>query len=159
MTPMRLAPALLISAAAVLTLGAAPAAPPPTPEQFIAARQAGLDMSVFVTGSLRNAAKAGGDVTKQGYATTVLNRWAHVLPTLFPAGTGEGQTALKTQAKAAVWSDRAGFLAKAANYAAATEKLKALAAAGDTPGFQAQVAEVDKACDACHAIYKEPPPQ
>jgi cytochrome c556 len=138
--------------------GLAKAAPPELrPEQYVAARQASLDMSTFVRGSMQSAMQSGLEARSQGYAAQSLARWAKVLPTLFPAGTGEGQTAAKTQARPAVWADRAGFEAAAARYAEATEQLLARAQANDTEGFKAQLAAVGKACDACHAVYKDGP--
>jgi cytochrome c556 len=114
-------------------------------------------MSVMAFGALQNAAKAGGDVTKSAYAASGLARWAKVLPTLFPAGSGEGSVKVFTQAKPLIWTDRPGFEAAAANYAAQADKLALLAKAGDAEGFKAQVAEVSRACDACHAKYKDGP--
>lgn len=146
---------LVAACAALLLVAAAP--PALAPEQYVAARQASLDMSVIAFGALQNAAKTGGDVTKSAYTATGLARWAKVLPTLFPAGSGEGSVSVMTQAKPVIWTDRAGFEARAANYAAQTEKLVQLAKAGDAEGFKTQVGEVSKACDACHAVYKDGP--
>jgi len=144
---------LAAAGAALMLVAAAP--PPLAPEQYVAARQASLDMSVIAFGALQNAARTGADVSKSVYTATGLARWAKVLPTLFPAGTGEGSVSVMTQARPMIWSDRAGFEARAANYAAQTEKLVQLAKAGDADGFKAQVGEVSKACDACHAAYKD----
>jgi cytochrome c556 len=146
---------LFAAAAALLLVAAAP--PALAPEQYVAARQASYDMSVIVFGSLQTTAKSGGDVSKAAYTATGLARWAKVLPTLFPAGSGEGSVKVFTQAKPVIWTDRAGFDAAAANYAAQTDKLVQLAKAGDADGFKSQVGEVSKACDACHAKYKDGP--
>src|SRR5690348_6385478 len=110
----------LAATAAALLLAAAPAQL--SPEQFIAARQASLDMSSISLQHLRDAAKDTTDATSLAYFARGLARWAKVLPTLFPAGTGEGATKAFTQARAEVWSDRATFEAAAARYAAATDK-------------------------------------
>src|SRR5689334_9504640 len=99
----------LAAATAVMLAGAAPAAL--TPEQSIAA------------GGLRSAAEAGTDPTRAAYSASGLARWARVLPTLFPTGTGEGETKAFTQARPVIWSDRATFEAAAARYATAADKV------------------------------------
>jgi cytochrome c556 len=154
--------ALLLAAAATLaTAGAAVAqgrpAPAFNPDVFVAARQASLDMSSVVLGSMRDAMKAGQDAKTQAYVATGLAKWSKVLPTLFVAGSGIGEATLQTQAKPLIWNDRAGFEQAAANYAAAADKLVAFAKANDTDGFKAQLAEVSRKCDACHAVYKAGP--
>jgi len=123
-------------------------------EQFIAARQASYDMSAMTNGSMRDAMKAGREPKTQVYPATVLGKWARVLPSLFPAGTGQGETKLASQALPTIWSDRAGFEQAAANYAAAADKLAEFAKANDTEGFKTQLVELGHACDACHARFK-----
>ena len=120
----------------------------------IAARQASLDMSAIAFRSMGDAMKAGREAKSQGYSAAVLAKWAKALPRMFPAGTGEGETSVRSQALLAVWRDRAGFDQAAANYAAATARLAALAGANDTEGFTKQLEEVNQACGACHARYK-----
>ncbi|MGD0191742.1 MAG: cytochrome c [Rhizomicrobium sp.] len=131
---------------------AAPAAL--TADQYVQARQASLDMSAATMAELRQAVKDGLPVKKQAYPANALGRWARVLPTLFPAGTGAGAVSITTHAKPEVWSDRANFEKAAADYAAAADKLRDLAQADDAAGFAAQLGVLDKACDACHDKYK-----
>jgi cytochrome c556 len=114
-------------------------------------------MSVVVMGVMRDAMKAGQEAKTQGYVATGLAKWSKVLPTLFVGGSGIGEATMQTQAKPVIWSDRAGFEQAAANYATATAKLVDLANANDTEGFKAQLAEVSRKCDACHAVYKAGP--
>jgi cytochrome c556 len=121
----------------------------------IVARQASLDMSSITFRSMGDAMKAGREAKSQGYAAAVLAKWAKALPRMFPPSTGTGETTMSTQALIAVWRDRAGFDRAASNYADATARLAALAAANDTPGFTRQLEEVDRACASCHARYKE----
>ncbi len=121
----------------------------------VAARQASLDMSLVTFGAMKHATDAGAEAKTQGYAANALSRWAKVLPTMFPAGTGaDNADAAKTRALPAIWTDQAGFAKAAGNYADATAKLLDLAKAGDTPGFKAQLDVVDKTCDACHEAYR-----
>ena len=121
----------------------------------IAARQASLDMSSITLRSMGDAIRAGGDAKSQGYPAAALAKWAKALPRMFPPGTGKGETSAITQARPAVWRNRAGFDRAAANYAEATARLAALAAANDTAGFTRQLDEVTQACSSCHAVYKE----
>jgi len=120
----------------------------------IAARQASLDMSSITFRSMGSAMKAGGEAKSQGYPAAALAKWAKALPRMFPTGTGEGETSASSQALPAIWRDRSGFDRAAANYAAATTRLAALAAANDTAGFTSQLEEVNQACNSCHARYK-----
>ena len=120
----------------------------------IAARQASLDMSSITFRSMGDAMKAGREAKSQGYPAAALAKWAKALPRMFPPGTGQGETSADTQALPAIWRDRAGFDRAAANYADATARLAALAAANDTAGFTKQLEEVNQACGACHARYK-----
>ena len=120
----------------------------------IAARQASLDMSSITFRSMGDAMKAGREAKSQGYPAAALAKWAKALPRMFPPGTGEGETSADSQALPAIWQDRPGFDRAAANYASATARLAALAAANDTAGFTKQLEEVDQACAVCHAFYK-----
>jgi cytochrome c556 len=120
----------------------------------IAARQAGMDMSSITLRSMGDAIKAGREPKSQGYAAAALAKWAKAVPGLFPPATGQGERSAASQALLAIWRDRSGFDRAAVNYAAATEKLAALAAANDTEGFTKQLDEVNQACNACHGRYK-----
>jgi len=121
----------------------------------IIARQASLDMSSITFHSMVDAMKAGREAKSQGYPAAALAKWAAALPRMFPPGTGQDETTVSTQALLVIWRDRAGFDRAAANYADATARLTALAAANDTPGFLRQLEEVDQACGSCHARYKK----
>jgi cytochrome c556 len=145
---------LVIIVAGKLAPAQPAAAPPPTPAQIIRARQAAYEMSVVTFSQLKRAVDTGSDVTKQKFAADALAGWAAVLPTLYPEGTGPGQTAVETGALAEVWSNRAGFLARANAYKAATAKLVDAAKAGDASQFANQVDSIKKACDSCHADFK-----
>jgi cytochrome c556 len=151
----------LAGAFALGAIGLATAQAQPGPAEhmsgkIIAARQASLAMSVVTFGAMAHATDGGAEAKTQGFAANALARWARVLPTMFPAGTGaDNADGAKTRALPAIWSDRAGFDKAAADYAEATSKLLDLAKAGDTPGFKAQLKVVDGTCDACHERYRE----
>ena len=124
----------------------------------IAARQAGMDMSLLTIRSIEGAMKAGGEAKNQGFSAAVLAKWAKALPPLFPAGTAKGETSVETQALPTLSQDHNGFERAAAYYAAATARLADFAAANDTAGFTKQLEVVNQACNACHATYKQAPP-
>ncbi|HEY2885590.1 MAG TPA: cytochrome c [Rhizomicrobium sp.] len=145
---------LVIIVAGKAALAQSPSAPPPTPAQIIRARQAAYEMSVVTFSQLKRAVDTGSDVTKQKFAADALAGWAAALPTLYPDGTGPGQTAAVTGALVEVWINRSGFLTRANAYRAATAKLVDAAKAGDAAAFATQVDAVKKACDACHADFK-----
>jgi cytochrome c556 len=123
----------------------------------IAARQATLDMSVITFRSMYGAMKAGRDAKSQSYPAAALAKWAKVLPRMFPPGTGDGDTSVSSQARAAIWRERGDFDQAAATYAASTARLAALAEANDTEAFTRQLANIDRACRSCHERYKEGP--
>lgn len=150
--------ALILLSGLALATPFAIAAPPPSLAGLIAARQTMLDMSAITFAYMHEASKAGRAVKTLAYPAQTLEQWARILPSLFPDGTGEGQTSSPTKALPAVWRDRAGFEAAAAEYAEAAAKLKALAKANDAAGFADQLAEVNQACKVCHTTYKEPDP-
>jgi cytochrome c556 len=126
-----------------------------TPQQVVAARQASFDMSSATFGAILKAAKEGADAKTESQPAAALASWAKVLPSLFPAGTGVGQTPMESKAKLDIWTDRAGFEKAAANYVTATATLSSLAEANNTAGFTAQLDEVKKACGGCHKPYRE----
>ena len=143
---------LLLAAALVALPIAAVAQTGLTPEQIVAARQSAYGLSAANFAQLKAQADAGVDVHTLAFPARQLARWARTLPTMFPAGTNLPTShALPT-----VWSDRAGFEAKAADYAAAATKLAELAKASDKPGFTAQFAVVGATCKACHDSYRKP---
>src|SRR3546814_11086966 len=93
----------------------AQAAPVPdslTSEEIVAARRATFFLSTQAVGQIKAASEEGGDLKGAVAGARMLANWAKVLPTMFPEGTKtEGTRALGT-----VWSDRAGFEARAAAY-------------------------------------------
>jgi cytochrome c556 len=129
----------------------------PDAATFIRARQSALMLSAATLGSMKGVIESGGDVNSQAFGAKALARWARTLPSLFPAGSG-AEAGLPTRAKPEVWSDRAGFEARAAEYAAAADRLAELAQANDKAGFAAQWAVVGQTCSSCHDRYRENPP-
>lgn len=84
-----------------------------------------------------------------------LKTYAGQLPTWFPRGSGQ-EARPKSEAKANIWSDAAGFTAAASNLQVQTSKLNQLAAAGDVDGLKAQVRATGGACKGCHDKFRVP---
>ena len=121
-----------------------------TPEQIVAARQASYLLSGGSFAAMKAAADAGADVKQLVFPSRTLARWARTLPSLFPAGTNlPNSKALPT-----VWSDRAGFEARAAAYAEAARLMVEAAQTGDRAAFLARWAEARTTCAACHDTYR-----
>ena len=152
--------ARIILAGALLTSGCALYAKPtmhagaPSAAELIAARQAGMDMSAATVTLLKNASANGVPLKNLVFPAGGLAKWAVVLPTLFSDNTKD----LTSRTKPDVWTDRAGFNAKAAAYIDATKALAAAAAADNKPAFEAALASTGAACKGCHEGYQVQPP-
>lgn len=145
-----------LCAVAALSLSQLPArAADAAPEAatLIPARQSALMLSAATFGGMKAAIDSGGDVSGQAFAAKALARWARTLPSMFPAGTGK-ESGVATKAKDEIWSDRAGFEQRAAEYAAAADRLAQLAQANDKAGFATQWGVVRQACSNCHDRYR-----
>ena len=146
--------ALLAAALTAIPLAAAAQTGAPaaglTPEQIVAARRSAYALSAGNFVSMKVAAEAGADVHSLVLPARALARWARTLPTLFPEGTNlPSSKALPT-----VWSDRAGFEARAAAYAAAAQTLAEAAQSGDRAVFLTRWGELRATCSACHDTYR-----
>jgi cytochrome c556 len=135
---------------AALAQGPAPVAAGLTPDQIVAARQSGFILSGGDFAAMKAAADAGADVRQLAFGARAIARWARTLPTLFPAGTNLPSS----HALPAVWSDRAGFEARAAAYAAAAQALALAAQSGDREAFLARWTDTRATCGACHDQFK-----
>jgi cytochrome c556 len=76
------------------------------------------------------------------------------IPKLFPPGTGP--EAGKTRAKPEIWQRQAVFLARAKDFQNAARELDAAARSGDGSRVMAAHEPVDKACKACHDLFRAP---
>ena len=156
----KLLAAAMVCGTVALGLGQAPALAGDSAADaatLIQARQSALMLSAVAFGGMKGAIDSGADVSSQAFAARALARWSRTLPTMFPAGTGKA-SGTPTKALNAIWSDRAGFEARAADYATAAARLAQLAEANDKPGFAAQWQVVRQSCSGCHDVYREAPP-
>lgn len=121
-----------------------------TPEQIVAARQSAYALSAGSFVAMKAAAEGGADTHLLVLPARTLARWARTLPSMFPEGTNLSSS----KALPAVWSDRAGFEARAAAYAAAAQALAEAAQGGDRAVFLQRWGEVRTTCGACHDAYR-----
>ena len=128
-------------------------APQAAAADVIKGRQAAMMLSGVAMASIKGAIDAGQPLASQRFSTRSLARWAHAVPGMFPAGSGP-EAGVPSNARAEIWSDRAGFEARAADYAAAADRLAELAAGDDAAAFAEQWTAVRATCQACHDGYK-----
>jgi len=144
----------MITAAAVgLTCLAGAAGAEAPAADVIKGRQAAMMLSGVAMGSIKAAIDSGQAPASQRFGARALSRWAHAVPGMFPAGSGP-EAGVQTNAKPAIWTDRAGFEARAAAYAAAADRLAETAAGEDAAAFSEAWTAVRQSCQACHDAYK-----
>jgi len=83
-----------------------------------------------------------------------MNTLVGALPTWFPRGSGVEARPM-SEAKAAIWTDAAGFTAAATASRTEVAKLNAAAAAGDMDAVKAQVRPTGGSCKGCHDKYRQ----
>jgi len=98
-------------------------------------------------------AKSAPDATAIGDAARKIEGLAGQIPSWFPPGSGP-DAGVTTQARAEIWSDPAGFRAKAAGLAASAQALGRAAASGEPAGMKSGFADLAQACQSCHATFR-----
>jgi cytochrome c556 len=146
---------LIVAAAAVVLLAAAAGTgegqQAKSPDEIIAARQAGYKHMGDAFGAMKKAIDAGADVAPLQADAQVVADWARQIPTMFPPGTESGHN---THAKPDIWSNRADFDQRSAALATEADKLVRLAAAADKAGFAEQWKVTGAVCGGCHRSYR-----
>ncbi|HEX6377262.1 MAG TPA: cytochrome c [Allosphingosinicella sp.] len=156
---MRRMPLLLLPLIAACAATAGDEAPPgaartagPGTAELIAARQAMMHMAAtLMYEGVMPAVKNGTDVSRQEHAADGLAHFGHSIAGLFP----DGSAGPDSRALPALWADKADFDARAHAFGAAADRLAELATAGDTAGFAAQAALVERGCNGCHDRYRQ----
>jgi cytochrome c556 len=120
----------------------------------IKARQDGMKAVGGATKGLYDTLSGDKDPAKLKALAAQLNTLAPKVPGWFPAGTGP-EAGVKTDAKAAIWADKADFNAKAGAFAAQAAKLNAAAQAGDADKVKAEFMALRGTCKSCHEKFKE----
>lgn len=156
---MTIKPAAAVAALALtsiaLVAGASPAMAESAAERAVAARQAGFKQIGAAFKGVNDALRASRpDMAAVALAAGRLETHAAQLPTWFPRGSG-AESGAKTAARAAVWTDAAGFADAAANLRTQTAQLNILAKEGDVAAVRKQAGEVAAACKTCHTAYRD----
>jgi cytochrome c556 len=128
-----------------------PLAPPTTPDEFVAQRQARMGRGGGALALMKQTLDANGDLTTLAPRVERLTQWAQDLPTMFP----EGSDTAASGARPEVSSDRAGFQAAADRFRTAVQALAAPAAANDHAAFLTAWTAAKATCNACHDSYKQ----
>lgn len=85
--------------------------------------------------------------------TRTMAQLAAALPTWFPRGSGV-EARPKSEAKANIWTDAAGFTAASTAMRTEVNKLNAFAVAGDWAGLRGQIRATGGTCKGCHDKYR-----
>ena len=146
----------LLLSMAILAIGGthgarAEASPAAAADDLIAVRQAGMAVQSSVVAAILQAIGTNADIMPFAAAGDAMAEWSQGLPELFPPGTESGQN---TQARPAVWSDRAGFETAAANLTVAAQAMAKAAAADNQREFINAFRATSLACATCHVTYR-----
>ncbi len=76
---------------------------------------------------------------------------AKVVPSVFPAGSGDG----KTEALPAIWTDAEGFRKAIDAFTSGAEGLAAVAASGDPAQIGPAFRKLGASCKGCHDDFRE----
>ena len=119
-------------------------------DAVVRARQAAFKLSLASFLGLKAAIARGDDPRTMVQSASALAAWGRAIPGSFPPDA----SAAGTKALPAIWSDRAGFEARAADMSAAAGKFAELARAGDATALSAQWDVPKGTCAACHGKYR-----
>lgn len=122
-----------------------------TPDDIIAARQAGYKHIGEIDKAMKAAVNDGSDISGFAGPAREIAAWGRKLVGLFPPGTEQGH---ETKARPEIWGDRDGFDADAAALVTEADKLATVAATGDKAAFAAQWKAMGGACGTCHRSYR-----
>lgn len=143
---------IVLAAGAFAIAGTAMAQP--KPEQFVKHRQSAFALMGWYFGPLAGVAKGEKPFNKEEAtkATALIATMAKLPFGSFPAGT---ETVGNTRSRPEVWTNNAKFQEIGTKLGVETEKLAALAAAGDEAGFKKQFGVVGGTCKACHDDFQQ----
>jgi cytochrome c556 len=133
--------------------GAQQEVPPEEAAGIVAVRQASFAMSAVTFQSIKQGLDNGVPLEQLRFPSNGLARWAASMPVAFVPGTGPGAVPT-TKAKPEIWTDWTGFQAKAADYQAATTRLKDAIAAGDAAAANEAWLATRATCGSCHDAYR-----
>lgn len=103
-------------------------------------------------GGIKAGVAAGNNELVESHATAI-NGLASIIPTLFPEGSGQGDT----RAKPEIWQNWSEFESAAGRLGEESAKLAEVAKGGDKAAIAAQFAAVGKnGCGGCHNTFRKP---
>lgn len=143
----------LIATGWAATANSAPKSVGPSPQELVAARQAGMAMSATSLNLLKGASANGAPIKGLAFSAGGLAKWAAAMPALFADNT----KGVASRATPKVWTQKADFAAKAKAFADSTKALADAAKADDRPAFDAALASTAASCKGCHDTYQVPP--
>ncbi len=139
---------MTVAAAMLLATTGLARADGPSPIEM---RQVGMALMSGDFAGIRAVIAAKGDVKTLENPLKAMQRWATLMPSMFPKGT---ETGGNTKAMPEIWSDSAGFAKASAALGDATGVMMAAAKAGDADAVAAAVKGIGDACGACHKAYR-----
>jgi cytochrome c556 len=144
---------LTVAIAVALALCACATTPKQSPADVAAARKAHMaEMGKYSKAVGDEAKNPTPDMAALQAAVDNLVAAGKGLDTWFAKGSGQGQ-GFETNAKAAIWTDAAGFKTAVTNFDAARQALAA-ARNSDAATIAAKVGALGAACGACHRSYR-----
>jgi len=141
----------MIAAAASLAVPSIAAAPDTVKARQDNFKSMGRSMKL-ISDELRKDAPGFAIVRREAAA---LERAGARIGRLFPKGTG-AEAGVKTGARAAIWSQPAGFRTAAVNLNTATKGLRAAAAGTDVGRIRAALGATGGTCKGCHDKFRVP---
>ena len=124
------------------------------PADVIKERQQGLKKVGAALKLIRDELRGGSpDGARIRGAAADITRAAGAIDRWFPAGTGP-DSGLKTDAKAEVWTDAAGFAAARETFVREANKWTQLGNGGDAAAWSEAATSLGQSCKGCHDKYR-----
>ncbi|SFF86085.1 Cytochrome c556 [Novosphingobium sp. CF614] len=125
----------------------------PSASATISARQANFKKIGGAMKTLKDELGGSADKVKMLTAAKTIAAVGRAQVKLFPAGTGPS-AGVKTDALAAIWTDRATFDGHMTKFIAEADKLVAAAGQGNAQAVGAQFKAMGATCGACHRQFR-----
>lgn len=123
------------------------------PADVIKTRQQALKALGDTTRFIRDQLRERPDVERVKTAAADIKRAADALSGWFPVGTGP-ETGVKTDARAEIWRDAAGFAAASRNFSQQAARLVQATDSGDTTVLSGSFKSLAQSCKGCHDDYR-----
>lgn len=117
----------------------------------IAQRKEGFKGNRANLGAIKKVVDDAADPSGALEPAKAMVAFGQKIPSLFPQGSGVGDTAAKPD----VWTDWAGFEAAAKNFTDAAQKVADAAQAKDAAALKTNFAALGGTCGACHNKFRK----